>query len=138
MRIYPFSVPSICESACFTGLGDGPIFKSKIIFLTLIFYFIAAPMLSFNSNLPRCSKNFISWANLVENLISYVFETISEFCSSHRLNSMSTFRISRIHDNFSLESIHGLGVKIGTLSPWSEKPKFQSALFSTKFKRSFI
>ena len=95
-------------------------------------------MLSFSSNLPRFSKNFIPLTNLAKYLISSVFEKISWFCLSHQVNDKSTLQIPIIHVQFSLEPIHGLDVTVGTLSTWSEKPKFQSALCSSKSQRSVI
>ena len=48
------------------------------------------------------------------------------------------FQILKIHDNFSLGSILGPKVIVGTLSHWSENSKFQSASFWTKFQRRVI
>ena len=86
--------------------------------------FITAQKMSFSSKLPQFSKNFSFHANLAENSNSSVFETIYGFFSSLRLDDNSTFQISRIHDNFSLEPILGQDVVVGTLSPGAEKPKF--------------
>lgn len=87
MRFYLVLVPSVCGGAWFTRLGDGLVFKSKIVFFTPITEFIAALMLSFNSKLPQFSWNFISCANLDENMISSIFEMILMFFSSHRVDS---------------------------------------------------
>ena len=102
MKFNPILVSSVCEGAWFTRIGDCSVLKSIIKYFTPIIQLILSPMLNFISNLPRFSKNFISQANLAENLISLVFENIFGFCSSHRLNSKLTFKISIIHEKFTL------------------------------------
>ena len=80
-------------------------------------------MLSFSSKLPRFLRNFKFWTNLAENSNSSVFKTISGFCSSHQMDTKKTFQISIINDNFSLGSILGPEVIVGTLSLGSKKLK---------------
>ena len=46
--------------------------------------------------------------------------------------SSSTFQISKIHDNFSLDPFHAQEVKGGTLSPTPEKPKFSRCSISNQ------
>jgi hypothetical protein len=98
----PILVPSVCEGARVTRIGEDKILKSKLQILIPVIEFIAAQKVSFSSKLPRFSKNFSFQANLDENSNSSVFETISGFCSSLRVNYVSTLQYSRIHDNFSL------------------------------------
>jgi hypothetical protein len=86
MSIRLISVPSVCEGASFERLGEDQVLKSKLqIFIPLI-YFIAAQKLSFNSKLPRFLKNFKFRANLAEKSNSFVFEMISGFFSSLRVD----------------------------------------------------
>lgn len=106
--------------------------NQKIKDLIPLIYFSAAQYLSFSSKLCQFSKNFCFQANLAEKSNSSFFETISRFCSYLRFDANSTFQISRIHDNFSLEPILGQEVTVGTLSLGLEKPKFSKCSVSNQ------
>jgi hypothetical protein len=87
MSFQPFSVSLVCEGARIERIREDQVLKIQIkIFIPLI-DFISAHNLSFSSKLPRFSRNFIIRANLAENSNSFVFEMISGFCSSLRVDS---------------------------------------------------
>ena len=126
------SVLSNCEGVILTRLGENQILKSKFQNLIPFIDFISTQQLIFNSNLPRFSKKISFQANLAEKSISFVFETIYGFCSSLRMDSNSTFQISKIHKNFSIYTILAQEVIGRTLSLWPEKPKFSKCSVSNQ------
>ena len=105
---------SVCEGDWFLDLGDIPVCKLIIQFFIPLLDHITSPIYFFSSNLLRFSKKIISWSNLVENLTFSLCEKFFGFFPSHQVKYEYTLIFSIIHENFSLESIHGPDVTART------------------------
>ena len=97
--------------------------------------FITTLKHSFSWNLPWFPWNFSFQVNLVEKSIFSVFETISGYCSSIWMDSNSTWKFSKIHENFSLESFQAQEVNRQNPEPGAQKTQiFKVLRFEPNFR----
>ena len=94
---------SVCGGSKFVRLGDGQGFMEKFKNLISLLDFIATSFHCVRRNLSRFLPKLSFDKNLVENPKSFVFETISGFCSSLLGELILTYQFLKIHFIFSLE-----------------------------------
>ena len=75
------SVPSVCEGSRFMGLGDGLGFMEKLKFFISLMDFISTFFHCVRRTLPRFLQKLSFDKKLAKKTKSFVFETISGFCS---------------------------------------------------------